>query len=424
MTLMKIAGLIAEFNPLHNGHHWLLQTARQQYEIDAIICVMSGSFLQRGRAAVCNKWSRAEMAVRAGCDLVLELPCCYAVRSANYFAQGAIKQLQSAGGLCTHLLFAAEAENPALLHWAAEVLAQERPDFKALLKHHLSHGVSFAAARAAALQVLSEEITRSSAWLHQPNNILAIEYLRALHEEHFPLQPLILARQGSGFHNPTMGTMASATAIRTWLKHPAEEPSALRSAMPESALHLLNDEILTGRAPLWMDAIAPALLAQIRSAPMESLAQLPEMEPGLPERIYKAARRSGTLNDLRHAIKTKRYTLSRIDRSLLYVLLNLRSEDLNAFDQCGPQYLRVLSFSELGRDLLHEVKQRHAVPIITRAQEIKSTLRDNEFPQRQAMLRLDLQATDLHALLYPEKSERYAGRDFLHSAKLIKNMAG
>lgn len=414
---MKIAGLTAEFNPLHNGHCWLLKQARERHDIDAVICVMGGSFLQRGEAAVCNKWARAEMAVRAGCDLVIELPFCFAVRSAWYFAHGAVSLLDRLG-ICTHLLFGAENEDGAWMQQAAAILTEENQEFKQLLRAELDAGHSFAVARAAALQKMMGDAPGLAVRLAQPNNILAIEYLRSLQQLRSPLIPVILPRRGGAYHSHDGGPQASAAAIRHWLlqAESAEREQNLRIAMPPFAYDILQAEIAAGRAPLRTGDLSPLLLWRLRQADAGALSRLCEMDEGLEYRVKQAAEQAGDRESLRHAIKSKRYSLSRIDRLLLYALLDFTAADADALSQAGPQYLHVLAFSPAGRDLMKQISRAGALPLLTRGSAVKALCENADASLAAAMLRLDVKATDLHSLLYPHAAERRSARDFTTSA--------
>ncbi|MDO4540127.1 MAG: nucleotidyltransferase family protein [Syntrophomonadaceae bacterium] len=414
---MKIAGLTAEFNPLHNGHYWLLKQAREQHGIDAVICVMSGSFLQRGEAAVCSKWTRAQMAVQAGCDLVIELPFCLAVRSAWYFARGAVSLLGSCG-LCTHLLFGAEDPDLRWMQPVAALLAEESPRFKAVLKEKLSQGQSFAAARASALEELIDDTPALGARLARPNNILALEYLRALKVLGSPLEAMVLPRQEGNCHMAGPGVFADATDIRLWLTEPGNKPLAakLRTAMPPYAYDILQSEIAAGCAPLHTQGLSLLLLERVRSAALDELKEIYEMDEGLEYRMKKAADQSGSYEELRQAIKSRRYSLSRINRLLLYTLLRVKAETMTAFDAAGPQYLHVLAFSALGRELMKSIKTSSALPLLTRGSAVKAFSAEAPTATAQAMLQLDIKATDLHALLNVNERKRLAGRDFTTSA--------
>jgi len=416
---MAVLGIIAEFNPFHNGHLHLLQEANKREQFSATICVMSGNFLQRGEAALCNKWSRTAMALQAGADLVIELPFGFAVRSAYYFARGAIQLLQRTG-VVTHLAFGSESGQLSELQNLAHYLSNESPAYQAELKQHLAQGISFASARSLALQSLIPD-TNLHNLLLQPNNILALEYLHVLEEENVSIVPFTILRQGSGYHSPELSPMASASAIRLALLA-GENLETMATTLPPSSLALLQQEIQNGRAPISMDALEQALLLKLRSSSSADLVNIYELSEGLENRILQGAMQCGTLKELKHFIKSKRYSLTRINRILLYILLELHSSQITSFDKYGPMYLHVLGFSTQGQKILQEIKNKSALRILNRGSEVKQACQDQSDPGLQSMLNLDVRATDIYTLLYPDPRHRKGGQDFTNSPiRILEN---
>ncbi len=409
---MAVLGIIAEFNPFHNGHLHLLQEANKREQFSATICVMSGNFLQRGEAALCNKWSRTAMALQAGADLVIELPFGFAVRSAYFFARGAIQLLQRTG-VVTHLAFGSESGQLSELQNLAHYLSNESPAYQAELKQHLAQGISFASARSLALQALIPD-TNLHNLLLQPNNILALEYLHVLEEENVSIVPFTILRQGSGYHSPELSPMASASAIRLALLA-GENLETMAATLPPISLALLQQEIQSGRAPISMDALEQALLLKLRSSSSADLVNIHELSEGLENRILQGAMQCGTLKELKHFIKSKRYSLTRINRILLYILLELHSSQITSFDKYGPMYLHVLGFSTQGQKILQEIKNKSALRILNRGSEVKQACQDQSDPVLQSMLNLDVRATDIYTLLYPDPKHRKGGQDFTNS---------
>jgi predicted nucleotidyltransferase len=415
---MSVLGIIAEFNPLHNGHLHFIQTAKQGRDFSATICVMSGNFVQRGEAAMCNKWVRTRMALQSGVDLVIELPFSFAVRSAYFFAQGAI-QLLYRTGVVSHLAFGSESGNLEQLQFIAAMIANENQEYKSHLKHYLTQGLSFPAARAQTIQkIMGEQITSLEHIILQPNNILALEYLRVLEQESIPIQPFTIPRIGSGYNCKELSSYASASAIRnSLLEHPLSDKYI--SLMPADILDLLQQEICAGRAPVSNNALELAILAKLRTMSLPDLSKIYEISEGLEHRIQAAAFSSGTLEELRQAIKSKRYSLTRINRLLLYSLLDIETELMLSFDQHGPLYLHILGFSTKGRKILQEIKNKSSVRIINRGSEVKSVYQDRSNPTLQAMLGLDIKSTDIYTLLYPNSSSRQGSKDFTTSPLII-----
>jgi predicted nucleotidyltransferase len=381
---------------------------------------MSGSFVQRGEAALCNKWVRTRMALEAGIDLVIEIPFCFAVRSAYYFARGGIELLYRTG-VVSHLAFGSESGHLEELQSIAKIIAHETQEYKSCLKHYLAQGLSFPVARARTIQaIMGEQIAGLEHVLMQPNNILALEYLRVLEQEAWPLQPLTIPRQGSEYNSPELSPYASATAIRhNLLEYPTD--NRIQDSMPPASLTLLEQEIYTGRAPVTLKALEPAILTKLRTTPLDKLRQTYEMSEGLEYRIQAAANSSGTLEELRQSIKSKRYSSTRINRLLLYIMLDIQAKQMLDFDQHGPLYLHILGFSTQGRKILQEIKNKSTLRILNRGSEVKRACQDKKHPALQAMLNLDVKATDIYTLLYPQSSTRHGAQDFTTSPVIIGN---
>lgn len=419
---MSVLGIIAEFNPFHNGHRHFIQSAQQVGDFDATICVMSGNFVQRGEAAICNKWTRAHMALQAGADLVIEIPFCFCVRSAYFFAWGAI-HLLNATGVVTHLAFGSENGRLGELQAVAATIADENLEYKTVLKNFLSRGMNFPAARSKTVKsITGESISNVDSIIRQPNNILAIEYLRVLLQGAISIEPFTIPRIGSQYNSLELSSYASASAIRHNLfNNPADTHNFLFMPYPASAL--LQQEIQAGRAPVNFAALEQALLAKLRTMPINQLREIYEISEGLENRIRKAAIACSTLEQLRHEIKSKRYSLTRINRQLLYILFNVETQRMKSFDRHGPLYFHILGFSTKGREILQEIKNKSSLRILNRGSDVKEAYHDKSEPVLQTMLELDVQATDVYSLLYPNITYRYGAQDFTTSPLFINNQS-
>ena len=418
---MSVLGIVAEFNPFHNGHLYLLNTARNNNSFDAVVCVMSGSFLQRAEPAFCSKWSRAEMALNAGIDLVIELPFCFAVRSAYYFARGAV-QLLSKTGVVTHLGFGSENGRLDDLQKIASILAEEPDDYRTLLKQFLGQGLSFPAARSKALQqFIGPQVSNIEELMSGPNNILAIEYLHNIKKDNLNLSPFTIPRLGQHYYSQKLSNFSSATAIRTALhKNPVITPD-ISQALPLSSQNILTREFASGRAPVLPDSLELAILASLRSMTISSLKEIYEISEGLEYRIKEASNLSGSLDQLRSRIKSKRYSLSRINRILLYTFFALTKEHIAVFDQHGPQYFHILAVSSKGREILQEMKNKSGLTILSRGSEVKRLSKEKEKSVAGDMLAFDILATDIYSLLLPHPEMRGGGQDFLNSPLVINS---
>ena len=411
---MAVLGIVAEYNPFHNGHLHLIKEAKQIDSFNAVLCVMSGNFLQRGEPAICNKWARAEMALKSGADLVIELPFCFSVRSAYYFAQGALKLLQQTA-VVTHLAFGAEYSNMQVLSSIADLLANEPIAYSRLVKENLATGKSFPLARSLALQqYMGKRSAELQKILPGSNNILAIEYLRVIKEEGLPFTPVLIQRKGSSYHDTELSPYASATAIRQSLlaSHGLNE---LSESLPQDSLSILQREISAGRCPVSLGTLERTVLFKLRTMSLQDLSDIYEISEGLESRFKEAANYSGTIEQLLKTVKSKRYSFTRIKRTLMYILFALTNQQVKRFDQHGPLYLHILGFSSKGRKILQEMKINSQIPILSRGKDMKKARDDHPGTVLEKMIDLDVLATDIYTLLYPNPLERQAGKDFTTS---------
>ena len=333
---MKTVGIVAEYNPFHAGHRKQFDCVKAQVgEETAIVCAMSGNFVQRGAPAVLDKTLRAKAAVACGADLVVELPTTVSLSSAEGFAAGGIGILSK---LCDTLCFGAETGETAPLMEAARVLLSE--DFSPLLRRELDSGKSFPAARADALSRmgLSGEILR------RPNDILAVEYCKAILALHSPMIPFPIRRDGDYHDQAPHRENPSATAVRRLML----EGGAWDSFAPEPARAIFEN------APLHSLAAGErAVLARLRTMTDAEFEALPYGGEGLWRKFMHASRREATLEDILTAVKSKRYTRTRLDRMMMCAYLGITAEMLSA----PAPYVRVLAFNEKGRAILSAVKK-------------------------------------------------------------------
>ena len=333
---MKTVGIICEYNPLHLGHQKQITEIRRICGADtAIVCLMSGNFVQRGAPAIVDKSLRAKAAVCCGADLVLELPIEYALSSAEGFAAGGVEIL---GKFCDSLCFGAEtADRPLLLSTARALLSEEFPP---LLKAQLETGKSFPAARQAALQQMGLDGTI----LESPNNILAVEYCKAILAQNCPMEPLPIHRGGCYHDELPDDENPSATAIRRLMTGGADWhaflPEAAREAFDGAPLHTL-------------EAGQRAILTRLRTMTDAEFEALPYGSEGLWRKFMHACRKEATLEDIIAATKSRRYTRTRLDRMVMCAFLGLTAQDLRS----PVPYVRVLAFTDRGRTVLKEARK-------------------------------------------------------------------
>ena len=355
---MKTAGVIAEYNPFHSGHLWhLAETRRRLGEDSRVVCAMSGNWVQRGEPALLSKHVRAAMALEGGADLVLELPTLWAASSAERFARGGVEVLW-ASGVVDVLSFGSEGGSLEALQSAADCL--DSVPFQEELRRHLNRGISFAAARQAAVRAL---LGSAADCLDSPNNNLGVEYLRAIRACGGGITPMPVLRRGAGHdaEDPREGT-ASATALRRWIC--GGEWDRAENFLTEGSKLLLLREQEEGRCPAGLGHCERAVLARLRTMTAADWAALPDSgaEEGFPERLVRAACEARTMEEFLTAAKTRRYAHARLRRLMLWAFLGVTAAELPEH----VPYLRVLAFNERGRELLGEMKKRAVLPVVTK----------------------------------------------------------
>ena len=406
---MRAIGIVAEYNPFHNGHRFHLEETRRQAGDAPIVAVMSGNFVQRGEPALFDKWTRAEMAVRGGVDVVLELPAAFAVRSAQFFAAGAVRLLHSLG-VVDRLGFGAEHPDLGALRRLAAAIGDE--GVRTVMRQRLDAGETYAAALGRSLAAASG---LPPAMVASPNNILAVEYLRAIERYAPTMVPCPVARRAAHYHDRDVrGEIASATAVRGALL--GGQTEAAYGALPVSCREVAERCLAEGLGPVAWGELALVLLAALRRASVAELAELPDVSEGLEYKL-KAAGGAGSLEELWSILKSKRYSLTRLQRVMVHALLMTRRAEVAAWDESGPLYARVLAFGERGRRLLRAVARTATVPVVTKTTHFLHgrELYGSELTPLQGMLSLDTLATDVYSLGMPSPGWRRGGRDFRQS---------
>jgi predicted nucleotidyltransferase len=402
---MKILGIISEYNPFHMGHAFQLQKAQAKVGSCGVMTLMSGSITQRGEFAIFNKWVRTQLALQSGIDLVCELPTVYACQSAEMFGRGGVEIL-NATGVCDILSFGSESGILSPLEEVAKLLVNESLEFKMILFKYLDTGVSFPKARELTVsELLGEELSRI---LKSPNNILAIEYLKALIEMKSTISPLTISRQGAGYHSMNDSEFLSATRIRQILIKSITEKkgldnnlNALKNKLPypvEKLIQPLNNYCLYGDER-YLDTLRYAILEK----DIDDLRNYPYISEGLEHKIRDALKIAKNMEELVNLITSKRIPKTRVKRLLVNRLLGIQSQDLEVVKQLSSApYLRVLGFNLKGQEILKKIKKQGNIPIIT---NLKSNAKKLTVEQLK-IINYDVRGTDLHNLFY-EKSYHY-----------------
>lgn len=400
---MRILGVIAEYNPFHKGHAFQIAASKIESHCDAVMILMSGSMTQRGDFALLDKWKRAQLALSCGADLVCELPVAYACQSAEAFAFGGVKIL-NAVSVCDVLSFGSESGELEPLKALAKLLAAETPDFKQLLKKNLATGVSFPKARMLTVeQLVGQEAGRL---LSAPNNILAVEYLKALHRTQSPILPMTVKRQGAGHDSQSISDYPSASKIRKILQDALANPQSEKALLAELdnrlpyPLDSLFLPLKQTRHPHGDERLLNALRLLILSADVSQLRNTPYVAEGLEHKIRDALKTAETLDELLAAIISKRIPQTRVRRILCNRLLELDQQSLMLFQAADfTPYLRVLGFNRTGQAILKKIKAHSEIPLLTNLKSNEKHLNDHQ----KKMLSYDCRATDLHNLFYENK---------------------
>lgn len=413
---MQAVGVIVEYNPFHNGHKWHIDAAKKRSGCPFVIGVMSGNFVQRGEPAMFDKWKRAEMAIRGGVDLIIELPTVFAVRSAQYFAAGGIRLLHSLG-IVSHVCFGAEHADLELLN----KIATAANDVNIMNQMHinLQLGNTYASALG---QALEKQYNIAGNIISSSNNILAVEYLRAIKKFSPILQPIAVTRQQSKYNDTTItSSFASATAIRQAIIDHMTITDEIKMSVPGTTSEILYDLLSQKRGPVTLSNFSSIILAQLRITSSKQLEKLPSVSEGLHYKIRDSSLLAANIEHLLALLKSKRYTYTRLQRILIHALLRTTQDQLASFDKEGPLYARILAFNQNGRLLLKKMNQTNAIPLITKTTHyLSSKQRDTDtLTPLQQMLSADTLASDIYSLGIPSSSWNMGAWDFRYPALYI-----
>ena len=412
----RVLGIISEYNPFHNGHMYHLQKAKEQSGAQYCICVMSGNFVQRGNTSIVNKWKKAEMALLNGVDLVIELPTIYSVASAEGFSLGAIKLLNNLK-IVDAISFGTETSDFAALNNISSIVNEEPMKYKSILNSELKKGLSFPKARENALMLYLNDNKRYDNILNTPNNILAIEYLKALKKIKSTIQPIPIKREKVYYNdNVIVDEFASATAIRKLLKN--EDFSEIRKVVPKSTYQILKKETELGNVVLDLSRYEKEIIYNLRRMTVSEIAELPDVNEGLEHSLKNAANYSNDITNLINIVKTKRYTVTRIQRILICVLLGITKRDVGMAKKAEP-YIRVLGFNEKGKELISRInKQNPKATVITSVKKFQDKNNNNKNSKiYKRLLDIDIFSTNVYTMAC--KSESLANLDYTKNMVIL-----
>lgn len=413
--MSTVLGIIAEYNPFHNGHLYHLKESKKATSAEYTVAIISGNFTQRGSTSIIDKWKKTEMALQNGVDLIIELPVLYSISSSENFAEGSIKILNSLG-IIDFLSFGSETSDIKILNNFANILYDEPKKYKKILSNYLDTGLSFPKARENALleyiknfEDVNTNFDNYKNILSSPNNILGIEYLKALKKYKSSIKPICIKRSVADYNSSDISintSIASATAIRELIKN--KNFNTIKTVIPEKSYSILADCINSGCIIPDLNCFEKEIIYVLRKMSIKEIANLPDVSEGLEFLIKKAVNSCNTLTELLNTIKSKRYTITRLQRILLYALLDISKKDMKLSKEVNSPYIRVLGFNDNGKKLISKIMDKNPnQPLIT---SVKKFVDNNSNTSLQTMLNKDIFATNVYSLGF--KNNSFANLDF------------
>lgn len=413
--MSTVLGIIAEYNPFHNGHLYHLKESKKATGAEYTVAIISGNFTQRGSTSIIDKWKKTEMALQNGVDLIIELPVLYSISSSENFAEGSIKILNSLG-IIDFLSFGSETSDIKILNNFANILYDEPKEYKKILSNYLDTGLSFPKARENALleyiknfEDVNTNFDNYKNILSSPNNILGIEYLKALKKYKSSIKPVCIKRSIADYNSSDISintSIASATAIRELIKN--KNFYTIKTVIPEKSYSILADCINSGCIIPDLNCFEKEIIYVLRKMSIKEIANLPDVSEGLEFLIKKAVNSCNTLTELLNTIKSKRYTITRLQRILLYALLDISKKDMKLSKEVDSPYIRVLGFNDNGKKLISKIMDKNPnQPLIT---SVKKFVDNNSNTSLQTMLNKDIFATNIYSLGFINNS--FANLDF------------
>lgn len=422
---MNLLGLIVEYNPFHNGHMYHLNESKKISNATHTIAVMSGNFMQRGTPALLDKFTRAEIAVKNGVDLVVELPTLYACQSAEIFAHGAVALLNSLNCVDS-ICFGSEVGNIDILYLISKILIDEPSEFKNTLKVFLNEGLPFPKARS---NTLFDYITKNNLYdiskdeltdiLNSPNNILGIEYIKSILKLNSQIKPYTINRVDSGYNSINIdSSICSASAIRNSLKI-SGNLNNIKYTIPKFTYDIIYDVVKNGFKPIFDDDFYQ-ILSSIVFRDKDNLNDYFEVNEGIENKIYNSIFKSKNLEELKNKIKSKRYTMTKISRTLNNIMLGIKKQDIiKTKDLKQIPYLRVLAFNDKGCEILKQINKSSDIKVITKFSKIKHI--DSDIFK--TLISYDIKSTNMYNLIYYKNNPALlkGPMDYFISPKYIKS---
>lgn len=422
---MNILGLVVEYNPFHNGHLYHLLKSKEITKATHTVAIMSGNFLQRGEPALFDKYTRARAAVENGVDLVIELPTLFACQSAEIFSHGAIATLNSLNCI-NSICFGSEVGNIDILYTISKILVNEPNEFKISLKKYLNDGMLFPTARSNALfDYINEnnlvDISKDEllSILNSSNNILGIEYIKSLLKLKSNIKPYTITRINSEYNSESIdSSICSATAIRKALKN-TDDISFASKVVPLPTYNILKTNIEKSFNPIF-DEMFFDILSSIILRDSNELDKYFDVNEGIENKIYQSIFTSSNLEELHSLVKSKRYTLTKIKRTLNNVLLGITKDDMALVkDMNYIPYIRVLAFNDKGREILKAIKNNSEINIINKFSKISFAMDDAKF---KTLIDYDIKASNIYNMIYYKNNRQLlkGPMDFYMSPTYVK----
>ncbi|MGE4214560.1 MAG: nucleotidyltransferase [Anaerotignaceae bacterium] len=401
---MNTAGIVAEYNPFHNGHKYHIEETMRITGCDDIIVALSGNFVQRGEPAIVDKWTRTRSALLNGASIVIELPVLFSTAGAQYFAHSAVKLLNDTG-IVDFLSFGSEMGSLSQLKETAKILLNESTQLSTAIKNNLENGLTYAVARQTALEEITE---KSHSFISSSNNILAIEYLKALYDLNSSIMPVTVKRIGEGYNSTnTASAYPSASALRKAVANGDME--ILASAMPKNAQQMFTHTVQNGSAPIYLNSFSTQLNYCLRSKSPKELSKILDINEGLENRILKSLATCYSINDILDFVKTKRYSHTTLQRGLLHILLDIETNTIKQYQQNGYcPYIRVLGFRKDRQHLLKSLIEKASIPVITNVKRDENNLDENG----KHLFNLEKKATDLYYMASPSQKHRNVNKEY------------
>jgi predicted nucleotidyltransferase len=397
---MTVAGIVAEYNPFHNGHKTQIEYIKSNLGVDYVVIVMSGNFTQRGTPAMMDKYARTEIALNSGADLVLELPLYYSVSSAEYFGSGAVALLDKLG-VVNYLCFGSESGNIDIISDVAKILNTKSGQLDSLIKTKIKQGLSYPVARSQAIGEIIPNSYEHVDAMNYPNNILGIEYIKAINKRKSSMIPYTNKRVGSGYHaRMVSNTLSSALAIRQSVE--SNKSIKMISELVPDYCYKYMDENYNKTFPVWSNDISSMLKYKLLLDAGKGYTEYVDVNKDLSDKIKKNLNKYVSFEQFCDLLKSKDVTYARVSRCLIHILLNIKKDNLKKFVANDyAMYARILGLKKEASPLLNAIKKESKIPLISKLADARNILDEDAMK----MLESDIEAAHIYDTIITDKFE-------------------